>query len=155
MQKVTPFTTLSRLSSYVRCTNKSVIISSSSGIFSTVYAGLRLVCVHVWNVIAVVLHIIGFPTDRCCGAIGSCLSPLYTVVESCCRPREQPLQVMPVSSSAPSTYGNGSGVPSGASAVGAGASRGRTLGGSSTSSSLSTGGSSGTKGTYAPIAQEV
>ena len=147
--KVFPFATLSRQSSYVRCTNKSLIISSSSGICATVYSGIRLICTHVWNVIAVVLHIVGFPTDRLCGAIGTCLSPLYAAVGTCCRPREQLLQEMPVSSSTVSNYNNSD------SLSGTGASRGRILGGSTTSNSLSTAGSGANRGTYAPLVQEV
>lgn len=142
-QKVTPFNAIYRLSSYVRCTNKSMIISSSSGICTTVFAGVRLVCTHLWNVIALVLHIVGFPTDRCCTAVGNCLS---SATASCCASREQSLQTMPISSSAPMSGSSGANV----------AGRGRTLGGLGSSSSLSVvkSGQNGNGG-YAQISQEV
>lgn len=146
-EKVTPFSIVYRLSSYVRCTNKSMIISSSSGICSTVYAGIQLIFTHIWNVIAVVLHIVGFPTDRCCAAVRSCFSPIYSFITSCCSSREQSLQAMPISTFSFANRDSGSVI----------ASEGRTrLGGTGTKSNLA-GTESSAIGSerYAAINQEV
>ena len=124
-----------------------MIISSSLGICSTVYAGIRLICTHTWNVIAVVLHILGFPTDRCCAAGRSCISSIYSIMTSCCSSREQSLQTMPISTISFTNRDIGPAIPS----------EGRTrLGGIGTRSILAGPVSSvaGTDG-YAPINQEV
>jgi membrane associated rhomboid family serine protease len=64
--EVTPFSSASRLSSYIRHTDKS-LVSSSAG------EGINLLCTYTCNILALPLHIIGFPTERCCECLGKCL----------------------------------------------------------------------------------
>jgi thiamine transporter ThiT len=57
--EVSPFSSVSRLSSYVRHTDKSLIASSAG-------EGINLLCTYINNILALPLHIIGIPTERCC-----------------------------------------------------------------------------------------
>lgn len=153
---IVPFRNISRLSSYVRCTGNTCIISSSSSIFGTVGSGIRYVLTQAWNVIAVVLHIIGFPTDACCASLRRCFSPVTSAFESCCssapRPQLHTQTLLPMSVDM-------SGVRSSSAWGGGGPSEGRghTLGGRGTTSTLTSlsNPAGGAKGGYAQLPSEV
>ena len=152
---VSPFRSISRLSSYVRCTGNSFIVSSSSSILGTVGSGIKYVLTQAWNVLAVVLHIVGFPTDTCCASLKRCFSPVTSAFETCCssasRQQLHSQTLLPMSVEA-------SGVRSGSSWGGNGSTEGRghTLGGRGTTSTLtSLSNPVGAKGGYAQIPQEV
>ena len=152
---IVPFRNISRLSSYVRCTGNTCIISSSSSIFGTVGSGIRYILTQAWNVIAVVLHIIGFPTDACCASLRRCFSPVTSAFESCCtsapRPQLHTQTLLPMSvdmSGVRSSSSWGGGGPS--------ESRGHTLGGRGTTSTLTNlSNPGGAKGGYAQLPSEV
>jgi hypothetical protein len=65
--EVSPFSTFSRLSSYVRHTNKSLVASSAG-------EGMNMLGTYTCNILALPLHMIGFPTERCCECLEKCLS---------------------------------------------------------------------------------
>ena len=148
---VTPFKHISRLSSYVRCTGKSPIISSANGVCSTVAAGLRLIFTQIWNVIAVVLEIVNFPTDRCCAALTRCFSPVTNAIRALCAPANQ-TQTMPVAVSLARVEEGGAWGRSGGNTVGGGG--GRVLGGTTGTSSLTRSAPNPSKGGYAAVPQE-
>lgn len=152
---VVPFRSISRLPSYKRCTGNSFIISSSSSIFGTIGTGIKYILTQIWNVFAVALHIIGFPTDACCASLQRCCAPVTSALESCCvsapRHQQHTPTLLPMSVDM-------SGARSGNSWGGGGPteSRGHTLGGRGTTSTLTSLSSPmGAKGGYAQIPQEV
>ena len=132
---VVPFRSISRLPSYKRCTGNSFIISSSSSIFGTIGTGIKYILTQIWNVFAVALHIVGFPTDACCASLQRCCAPVTSVLESCCvsapRHQQHTPTLLPMSVDM-------SGARSGNSWGGGGPteSRGHTLGGRGTTSTL-------------------
>lgn len=63
------FSSISRLSSYVRYTDKNMAISSIGDV-------INLLCTYTCYILAVPLHIIGFPTQRCCECLEKCFSSI-------------------------------------------------------------------------------
>ena len=69
-----------RLPAYFRCTGKPLAVGGGSGSSSsgggggcgTVLAGITYVLQQVWNVVATLLHIVGFPTDAVCARLSRC-----------------------------------------------------------------------------------
>jgi hypothetical protein len=159
--QVPPCSSISRLSSYVRCTGKSVVISSTSGICSSVGAGVLLVFTQAWNIIAVALHIVGFPTDSCCSALSRCVAPASTALGSCCRSRQQsealqPMVVATNLSRAEEGMHWGGGVSGSTGSRAGQEGRGRTLGGLGVSSVLAAPlVPNVSKGGYVPLTQDV
>lgn len=148
------------MTAYVRCKNKSFIINSNSGggVCGTACAGVKYVCLQIWNVLAVVLHIIGFPTDRCCACLGRGVTAVTASISPllCCfRSRSQsPLIVedFPLESRGRTLGEEGRG-----RTLGEG--RGRT-GPEGGMNSMPTGGGTGSvpkpsRGVYSPVVQEV
>lgn len=157
--QVPPCSSISRLSSYVRCTGKSVVISSSSGICRTVGAGVLFIFTQAWNVIAVALHIVGFPTDSCCSALSRCFASAGDALGCCCRSRQQSEALQPMAlatSLSRAEEGAHWGTGGSAGSRAGQESRGRTLGGLGATSVLAAPLAPNViKGGYAPLAQEV
>lgn len=65
--EISPFSSFSRLTSYVRHTNKSLVASSAG-------EGINMLGTYTCNILALPLHMIGFPTERCCECLGKCVS---------------------------------------------------------------------------------
>ena len=86
---------INRIPSYVRCTNKSMVLTSSNGSGSggvvgacgAAWAGVSWVLLQVWNVVATILHIVGLGpmSDAVCAKLSKCTAPIANAVSSCFR----------------------------------------------------------------------
>jgi len=152
---------LSKMTAYVRCRNKSFIISSNSSsgscFDSLACTGIVYVLTQIWNLIAVVLHIIGFPTDRCCAFLSKGMTSVLGIISSllCCFRRSPPLPVT-IQDNGLENRGRTLGDQGGYNRQGEG--RGRP-GGDIGMGSMPTGGGTGStpkpaRGVYAPVTAE-
>lgn len=136
-------------------------------------AAICLIFVHIWNAIAVVLHIVGFPTDSCIAGIGKWFSSLSSAIASCCSrnlneptllPTNYPDLIVENQSNAGGTGGRGifssnnNSSSSNTNNNNNSSNRGRTLGGRDLSTmatkSSSQSPDNNNRGVYSPLTQE-